>query len=546
MASIAPRVRSSLMCVMLLTAAGCGQYQDRAVSESAAAGDPITTGLVAALKKSGFQVNPGYPQLYTQEDCKHYTYPVLKNCLLNNPAAPYVTPVVKSWPTEYVDPATAAAFGPMRPGYSGTYRLEPRDALVVYGKMPPPGRYMSLQTWQFSQEGRWRAGEYRTWERTTGRPVPMQYLFDTVPSDGRRSGRVQSASALGDTVNNVVMERRSGDSFGKNRYFVITPSATTDRAVRRALQAQGVPGTDIFTERIPARDDLGPIGPLGMGRSAADFVTAFRYAVPGPGQEQAAEAWRKNPPLTVMRVRAPDTLGPVQRYGSLTFEKRTANNEMHLAGDLRELVKAVCERVSRTAHPYTRDCSRPQSASLLMPDLVRDFGWTGPYCRKINMNCLGDQQDAAYFVSRPLPLDSGQIYAVVDTLATETGNATYAALSVNDPSLLAGVANVLDPGLKGSAAGYSRTVRNSGKFFVHYFTRDCTVLRGVPGWPRNCTTITTQMLPSHANTSAEGDPALHGMFMASLRDYVKPGTARGPDSTKLLTPRILTFTRQGK
>lgn len=455
-------------------------------------------------------------------------------------------PVVKTWPNEYVDPATVNVFGRTRPGYTTTYRLDPRDAIVLYGKMPPPGRYMGLQTWEFSRRGQWKASDYLKWEHTADRPVPMQYLFDTIPPDGRRSGRVQSTSALGDIVNNVVMQRQSGYSFEKNRYFIITPSASTDRAVRRALQAQGVHGEDIFTEQIPARDDLGQIGPLGMGKNAIDFMTAFRYAVPDPGQEQAADKWRKNPPLTVMRVRAPDSLGPVQRYGSLAFAKRMANSEAHLAGDLRTLVNAVCDRVGSTAHLHTGDCTQPPSASTLMPDLVRDFGWTGPYCREIGMNCLGDQQDAAYSFARPLPLDSGQVYAVVDTLGTETGNATYTALSVNDASVNAGVANVLDTTLKGSANGYASTVRNSGKFFVHYLTRDCGVLRGLPGWPKNCTEITTQMLPSHLDTSAEGDPALHGMFIASLRDYVKPGTERGPDSSKLLTPRILTFTQPGK
>ncbi|MGW3357180.1 hypothetical protein ACWDFL_17425 [Streptomyces bungoensis] len=539
-----PRLRYALTCVMLLAVAGCGAQ--RSGDGSATADGSFTTGLVDRLKASGFQVSPGYARLYTQQDCIHNTYPSMKNCWANNPAAPYVTPIVKTWPNEYVDPATVNAFGRLRPGYSGAYRLEPRDAVVVYGKMPPPARYMGLQTWEFSQNGQWRSGDRLKWENTAGQPVPSQYLFDTVPSDGRKSGRTQSVSALGDVVNDVVMQRQSGYSFGKNRYFVITPSATTDRAVRRALQAQGVAAEDIFTEQIPDRDEHGPIGPLGMGRNAVDFLTSFRYAVPEPGQEQAADKWRKNPPLTVMRVRAPASLGPVQRYGALTFEKRTANSEAHLAGDLRALVGAVCERVRTAAHLNTGDCAQQQSAATLMPDLVRDFGFTGPYCRKINMDCLGDEQDAAYFLSRPLPIDSGQVYAVVDTLATETGNATYAALSVNDPSLLAGVANILDTGLKGSAAGFAETVGNSEKFFVHYFTRDCSVLRGVPGGPENCTRISPDLLPTRANTSAEGDPALHGAFMASLRDYVKPGTARGPDSTKVLTPRILSFTQPAK
>lgn len=158
---------------------------------------------------------------------------MLKNCFANNPAAPYVTPVVKTWPGEYVNPAAVNAFGRTRPGYTTTYRLDPRDAIVMYGKMPPPGRYMGLQTWEFSQHGRWKARDYLKWARTPNRPVPMQYLFDTIPPNDRKSGRTISLSALGNIVNNVVMRRQSGYSFGKTRYFIITPSVTTDHAVRR-------------------------------------------------------------------------------------------------------------------------------------------------------------------------------------------------------------------------------------------------------------------------------------------------------------------------
>ncbi|MBQ1092866.1 hypothetical protein [Streptomyces sp. B93] len=529
--------------VMLVAVAGCGEH--RAGARSEPTGGTITAGLVADLRKDGFEVSPGYPKLYTEQDCEDYTYPKLRNCYANNPAAPYVVPVVKSWPDEYVDPALTNAFGRTKPGYTSTYRLDPRDALVIYGKMPPPGRYMGLQTWEFSQHGRWRTSDYLKWERELD--VPMHFLFDTVPPGDKRSERTQSVSALGDIVNNVVMERQSGYSFEKSRYFIVTPSATTDRAVRRALQAQGVPGRDIFTEQIPDRDSSGQIGPLGMGRNTPDFLTAFRYALPDAGQEEAAAEWRRDPPLTVMRVRAPASAGPVQRYGPLTFAERTADSETHLAGDLGNLVSAVCDRIRTTTHLKAKDCTRPLPDSTRLVDPVEEYGWTGPYCREVNMDCLGDQQDAAYYLSqRPLPLDSGEVYAVVNTLATETGNATYSALSVNDASMLAGVANVLDTTLKGSADGYAKTVRNTGKFFVHYFTRDCGVLRGMPGWPRNCTDITTEMLPSSSDPSAVGDPALRGTLVAGPRNYIKPGTERGPDSSKLLTPRVLTFTQPGK
>lgn len=135
---------------------------------------------------------------------------------------------------------------------------------------------------------------------------------------------------------------------------------------------------------------------------------------------------------------------------------------------------------------------------------------------------------------------------MVGTLATETGNATYVGLSANDASMMAGVANVLDTdlkdsegnvikGLKGSADVYKTIVNNTGKFFVHYFTKECAVLKDVPG-KENCS-------PTDGVQPPIGDPALHGMFIIALRDYIALGTQRGPDSSKLLTPRILTFTQ---
>ncbi len=496
----------------------------------------FTEMLISDLVASGFQVSQGYPALYTQQDCYDRTYPILKNCFQANPAAPYVIPVVKSWPGEYVNQATVNAFVETKPGYSATYRLDPREAIVIYGLMPPPGRYMGLQTWEFSEHGQWRPKDYDLWANTPDLPFPIQYLFSSIPPDDPKSHRIITLSSLGDVVNNVVMERQSGYPFGEIRYFIITPSAATDNAIRLVLQAQGVPDSHIFTEQIPRTDDFGPIGPIGMGENAIDFVTAFRYAVPDDTDD--AESWREELPVTVLRVRAPDSLGPVQRYGSLTFEPRTANSEAYLADDLQNLVNGVCASVSSLANLTSPDCGQSPPASSFMWDLVRDYGWTGPYCRDIGMDCLGDQQEAAYFFSVPRPTGSGEVYAVVATLATETGNATYVGLSANDASIMGGVPNgtLLDTQLKGSADVYASTVDSTGKFFVRYFTDDCDVLEDVPGGWENCTEI--------SGMSTQGDPALQGMIIISLRNYIAPGTTSGPDASELLTPRILTFTQQ--
>jgi hypothetical protein len=512
------------------------------------ASDPFTEGLIDSLKKSGFRVSQGYPKLYTLQDCIHHTYPILKNCFLANPAAPYVVPVVKTWRDEYVDPATVNAFVETDPGYSVTYRLDPRDAILLYGQMPPPGRYMGLQTWEFSEDAKWKPKDYYEWANTPGVPFPIQYLFDTIPPDDPKSHRVISLSALGDVVNNVVMERKSGYPFEQTRYFIITPSATTDRAVRRELQRQGVSDGLIFTEEIPSRDKYGPIGPLGMNKDAIDFVSALRYTVPNPGYELAASAWRSNPPLTVLRVRAPAYLGPVRRYGSLTFEGRTAaNSEADLKGDLQDLVAAVCNTLSSHTSLTSTDCTLPPPKTSYIPELVRDFGWTGPYCRSIAMDCLADQQEAALYFASPRSLGAEHVIAVIGTLATETRNATYVALSANDASMMAGVSNVLDSdifippdvhlkGLKGSADGFAATVNNASLFFVHYFAKDCAVLGSVPGAAENCS-------PTDVADKLQGDPALRDKFIISVREYIAPGSQRGPDPSKLLAPRILTFTQ---
>jgi hypothetical protein len=508
--------------------------------------DEFTDALIADLMASGFQVSEGYMKLYQKDACPDYTYPALQSCWGNNPVSPYVMPVLKAWPDEYVGPTPVNTFGEVRPGYIPIYRLDPRDAVVIYGRMPPPGKYMGVVTYEWSQHGRWKDKDYDQWANTPNHP-PMRYVFGTIPPDDPQSARIWSFSTLGESVNNVVMRQKSGrDPFGKDRYFIITPSAGTDRAVRRMLQAQGVPDDDISTEEIPSRDDFGPIGPLGMGKNAIDFFTLFKYAV--PDDPDAAMQWwdsfkGDDPPLKVMRVRAPSSLGPVQRYDLLTYDERMAISEAYLADDLQNLVNAVCDHVGGLDR-VSGDCTQPPPDSSFMSDPLRDFGWAGPYCRKVNMWC-GDQPDAGLFFTGPLPLDSEQLYAVVGTLATETGNATYVGLSVNAASTYLAPTGVTDTTLKGSADVFGETVNNTDKFFVHYLARDCTEVRQYllpQERPDDCTEIDADMVPIEGDTTALGDPTLFGMFWPGIRDYIKPGTARGPDTTGLLRPRVLTFT----
>lgn len=485
----------------------------------------LTNTLIASLERGGFEVSQGYPQLWTQQDCDRYTYPIMHNCYANNPAAPYVLAIVKSWQNEFVDPATVNAYGKTRPGYSATHRFDPKEAVVVFGKMPPPGRYMGLQSYVFTKEWLtddlpWSPSSYAKIQ--TQAPQLIKYLYGTVPGD---PSRVQSFSSLSNSINNVVMQRRSGDPFGRTRYFIITPDRNLDAAVRSSLGRLGVQMKDVFTEPIP------PSHPLGMGRGADDFLTGIRYAMPDPHYDDAATAWRNNPPLTVLRVReSPSSHRPQKPFPGFVVDQRTGISEAGYAPDLNNLVRQVCQRWGQPCNPDSPD---PTQLSRLV-DLQLDVGQFGPQCRAVGMNCLGDGQDASYFIAPGHPLDPGWVYAVVGTLGTKTGNATYVGLSVNDLSNLKGVLNIPDTELARSAASYASRVSNTDKFFVRYFTRDCSKIARLTD--KQCTSITTQMVPPAVKGNSTS-----GLFSAAVRSYVFPGSERGPLSSDQLRPMIIRF-----
>jgi hypothetical protein len=134
------------------------------------------------------------------------------------------------------------------------------------------------------------------------------------------------------------------------------------------------------------------------------------------------------------------------------------------------------------------------------------------------MDCLGDSQDADYQISASGQIDGGQVIAVVGTLSTETGNATYTSLSVNWFPELVGVANIDDTDLKGSAAGFASALQhNSDLFYVYYVARDCTGLA-------HCREISTKLVPTG------------GTIKLIQRNYVNPGSSSGPDPNKILNP----------
>jgi hypothetical protein len=141
------------------------------------------------------------------------------------------------------------------------------------------------------------------------------------------------------------------------------------------------------------------------------------------------------------------------------------------------------------------------------------------------MNCLGDTGDADYQISQTVDLDSDVVLAAVGTLGTATGNAVYTSLSANQIPELVGVANLTDVDLAGSTSAFSASVANTEKIYLQYFARDCSNLP-------HCLEVSEQLVP-------KGDK-----LKIIQRNYIVPGSARGPDPTKLLNPRLIILKKQ--
>lgn len=108
-------------------------------------------------------------------------------------------------------------------------------------------------------------------------------------------------------------------------------------------------------------------------------------------------------------------------------------------------------------------------------------------------------------------------------MPTTTGNATHVGFSVNGGNYWEGVKDVPDTTLNGTANSYALT--NSDKLFVYCFSRDCTDFRPETGGNRF--SISDSMVPVD-----------HPIKLFE-RAYLPPGTVRGPDSTKVLSPIVI-------
>ena len=480
------------------------------------------------LEASGYEVTRGYWTLWSADDCKLPLQSV-GFCYGNNPTAPYVVAVLPPWKDEFVDRSLHHALLQGQKGMTPIYRLGEREALVVMAELPPPARYFGLGTNLFTRKIELNPPAYEddpVYEILSADPITadlLRIIFGMSPNPDR----MMMISSIGDTINNVVIEEQSKENWGQQRFFVTTPDEDMADAMTAALVSVGADTSDVFTEPVSPE-----LARLGYGPEADDFITYIRYSM--PNDIALGEQWREQLPLTILRVRDREGGPAGEPFDIPEYEAKTANTDepTELTNDLMNLVNAV---QNNSGMASLGDPVEFRSLTLWV-DLVGQhcLGYDGPpsadapiFLPRGPMNCLGDNQDDEPQISGDtFYLDDDQVIAVIGTLGTKTGNATYTSLSVNWFPQLVGVLNRDDTVLEESAKQFKDALSDPDlytKFYVYYFARDCS---GLYPW---CQEIPTTEVP-------RGDTV-----KIIQRNYLNPGSRRAPEPHMVLNPFSIVF-----
>ena len=455
------------------------------------------------LEGNGFAVARGYWTLWGIKDCK-YPIQTIGYCYGNNPTAPYVLAVVPPWKDEYVDQKFHHILNEPLRNMSATYRLDPSEALVIVAQLPPEARYFGIGSNVFTREAEFDPNNTKDpiYGKVTD-PLLRSILFGGSPDPSRK----MMVASIGNSINNVIIGQKTGqDPWNKPAYIIITSDTELETEMTAAIKSADA-NADIFTE---------PVSPalvkLGLGHSADDLITYIRYAM--PLDQAAGEQWRRDLPLTILRVRDMRSKTYNHPFPVPTYGQRTANyDETKLAGDLTTLQNAVIASWG----PNTTASLVPFFSAYKYLDLIGQHCLGYPDSTRGPMDCLGDSPDADYQISGSAQIDNGQVIAVVGVLSTKTENATYTSMSVNWFPELVGVANIDGTELEGTASSIPGAPSNSDPFYVYYVARDCTGLT-------HCVEISKQLVPTG------------GIIKLIQRNYINPGSSSGPDPDYILNP----------
>jgi hypothetical protein len=247
--------------------------------------DKVDT-LKASLEKAGFSLTPG-------EFAAHDL--VQETCTGKIPQAG-----TNPWPnvTFFLQLPAHPGVQPMPvPGY---WQLGEDEAIVLVGQTPPPALFYSYEVFAIA--------------------VP-----------GIKDSR---GLAVGNSVNIRTINTTGSDKYNRPVVIIITGHREAERRVRAAVLKAGYPDAMINVAPISP-----VIAPLGAGDTGSWFAFAHRFAA--SFDRSALEAYARNSPYAVFRVKPNQPLAPDREPVPILRVRGTGHTEMELYPSLKELRRAI-------------------------------------------------------------------------------------------------------------------------------------------------------------------------------------------------------------
>ena len=439
--------------------------------------------LKAALEAEGFLVQKG--KFKVVDLFGMYDAGLVPSCFGNNPAAPYLLPLVPLGPGQTPEnlpipnPITDYPLVSEDKGLYMEYFLRPDEAIVLVGKTPPEVKYFGLRSYLV--------------RRYSPADNGYKYIF----------------ASLGDTANNFTTATvDSADPYQQPVMFISTADAGIDRRIRAAASAAGYAPGIINTDVMPA-----PMIKLGSTGTPDSFLMLQRAAL--FADPLAQQAYYANPGMTVFRI-TPKSATNLEPFAvpELRIKGTGHTNELDLLETEEELGRAILARY---------DYLSPR-------DLQTSVAFEAGYdAIQRNTNALGDNRDTIYlrsdnFFLRERPDDFVIVYGANHAA---TGKATYSNFGVYGRIALNGVGSV-DNTVFPTAEEFLLGNPLARYFYVYKIARHCDSNESLP-----CLAIPT-------GPGAAGIPVTQPAFLA-FRAYVEPSTKVGPAYEEVLYDRAIKF-----
>lgn len=445
---------------------------------------------VKLAQESGFAVREGqlkYIDVFALTDKGD-----LPNCFGNNANNPYL-----SYSFEAPFPGQVLPEGALLT--ETQFQLREDEALVLFGKTPPPMRYYGYRSYLYS----------RYYDPLTGEPQ--------IPGTSG-AGYARVFATLGDTINlNTV---KAGSTYRSDIIVITTADSAVDQRIRILAQLAGFPSSIINTDIIP-RD----VTHMGLGPQKDIFCFLHRTAL-FDNDDECLE-FVKNPGGRLFRL-TPASPGASESFPMPALRPQgTGVRE----GDDQSLRDALDDLEQKIVAAYPGLKAEP----LQVQPISRDFLMYEAIANQ--HNALGDNRDATYLrVVTPfkLALDDDEFVIVYGVNHARTNKASYCSVTVRGDQYLNGVGGPDSRSYEGTAQYYSPLNARAPDLYAY------KIARRAAGHP-NCFEVPFDALKPNDGSSSTIN--LASSMKLVFRAYLEPATLVGPLPEEILMDRAIRFSR---